>query len=375
MKRILTLLLAALMLLSTACAAAKAPEAPAPTEAPKAAEAPESAAAAPAQTAPPTTRTFTDSVGRTVAVPCTIDKVAVSGPLAQIVLFALCPDKLAGIASKWDETAEQFFDRKYYDLPVLGQLYGGKGELNLETLLNSGAQVVIDVGEPKKTAVEDLDALQQQTGIPFVHVTAATAAMGDAYRKLGQLLDMPTEAEALAAYCDTVYAQTVEIAGAVEKRNLLYVTGDQGLNVIAQGSYHAEIIDLLGNNLAVVESPSSKGTGNEVDMEQILLWDPEVILFAPESIYGDVKKRPEWQAVTAIRNGEYYEVPFGPYNWMGFPPSVQRYLGMLWMSELLYPEAAQLDLYAAVQEYFELFYHCHITRYQFDDLTRNSLGA
>ena len=350
MKRILILLLAALMLLSTACAAAKAPQAP-------------------------ETRTFTDSVDRTVAVPCTIDKVAVSGPLAQIVLFALCPDKLAGIASKWDETAEQFFDRKYYDLPVLGQLYGGKGELNLETLLNSGAQVVIDVGEPKKTVVEDLDALQQQTGIPFVHVTAATATMGDAYRKLGQLLDMPTEAEALAAYCDKVYAQTVEIAGAVEKRNLLYVTGDQGLNVIAQGSYHAEIIDLLSNNLAVVESPSSKGTGNEVDMEQILLWDPDVILFAPESIYADVKNRPEWQAVTAIRNGTYYEVPFGPYNWMGFPPSVQRYLGMLWMSELLYPEAAQLDMFAAVQEYFELFYHCKITREQYDALMQNSLGA
>ena len=233
MKRILTLLLAALMLLSTACAAAKAPQAP-------------------------ETRTFTDSVGRTVAVPCTIDKVAVSGPLAQIVLFALCPDKLAGIANPWDRTAEQFFDKKYYDLPVLGQLYGGKGELNLETLLASGAQVVIDVGEPKKTIVEDLDALQEQTGIPFVHITALTASMGDAYRKLGELLDMPTEAEALAAYCDKVYAQTVEIAGAVEKRNLLYVTGDQGLNVIAQGSYHAEIIDLLGNNLAVVESPSGR---------------------------------------------------------------------------------------------------------------------
>ncbi len=350
MKRILTLLLAALMLLSTACAAAKAPQAP-------------------------ETRTFTDSVGRTVAVPCTIDKVAVSGPLAQIVLFALCPDKLAGIANPWDRTAEQFFDKKYYDLPVLGQLYGGKGELNLETLLASGAQVVIDVGQPKKTIVEDLDALQEQTGIPFVHITALTASMGDAYRKLGELLDMPTEAEALAAYCDKVYAQTVEIAGAVEKRNLLYVTGDQGLNVIAQGSYHAEIIDLLSNNLAVVESPSSKGTGNEVDMEQILLWDPDVILFAPESIYADVKNRPEWQAVTAIRNGTYYEVPFGPYNWMGFPPSVQRYLGMLWMSELLYPEAAQLDMFAAVQEYFELFYHCKITREQYDALMQNSLGA
>ena len=194
MKRILILLLAALMLLSTACAAAKAPQAP-------------------------ETRTFTDSVGRPVEVPYTLDKVAVSGPLAQIVLFALCPDRLAGIAGKWDKTAEQFFDRKYYDLPILGQLYGGKGELNLETLLASGAQVVIDVGQPKKTIVEDLDALQEQTGIPFVHITALTASMGDAYRKLGELLDMPIEAEALAAYCDKVYAQTVEIAGAVEKKH------------------------------------------------------------------------------------------------------------------------------------------------------------
>ena len=382
MKRIVTLLLAALMLLSLACSTAKAPEAPAPTEVPKTAEASKATEApkpteapAPTEEPLPEKRTFTDSVGRTVEVPYTIDRVAVSGPLAQIVLFALCPDKLAGIASKWDKTAEQFFDTKYYDLPILGQLYGGKGELNLETLLNSGAQVVIDVGEPKKTVAEDLDALQQQTGIPFVHITALTATMGDAYRQLGELLDMPTEAEALAAYCDRVYARTLEIAGTVEKENLLYITGDQGLNVIAKGSYHGEIIDLLSNNLAVVESPSSKGTGNEVDMEQILLWDPDVILFAPESIYADVKNRPEWQAVSAIRNGTYYEVPFGPYNWMGFPPSVQRYLGMMWMSELLYPETAQYDLYEAVKEYFALFYHCHITQDQYDALMRNSLGA
>ena len=323
----------------------------------------------------PATRTFTDSVGRTVELPVDLGKVAVSGPLAQIVLFALCPDKLAGIASAWDKTAEQYLKTEYYDLPVLGQLYGGKGELNLETLLASGAQAVIDVGEPKKTIVEDLDALQAQTGIPFVHITATTAQTGDAYRKLGELLDMPQEAEALAAYCDRVYARTVEIAGSVEKKNLLYITGDQGLNVIARGSYHGEIIDLLSNNLAVVESPSSKGTGNEVDMEQILLWDPDVILFAPESIYGDVKNRPEWQAVSAIRNGTYYEAPFGPYNWMGFPPSVQRYLGMMWMSQLLYPETAQYDLYGAVKEYYELFYHCDIAQDQFDALVQNSIGV
>ena len=92
------------------------------------------------------TRVFTDSTGRQVTVPARIDKVAVSGPLAQIVLFALCPDKLVGVANEWDESARQFLDENYYNLPLLGQLYGGKGELNLETLLASEAQVVIDVG-------------------------------------------------------------------------------------------------------------------------------------------------------------------------------------------------------------------------------------
>ena len=323
----------------------------------------------------PETTVFTDSVGREVEVPARIERVAISGPLAQIVLFALCPDKLVGIASAWSKDAEKFLDTKYYTLPELGQLYGGKGELNLETLLNSGAEVVIDVGEPKETIVEDLDNLQEQTGIPFVHITATTESMGDAYRMLGKLLNMEEEAEALAAYCERVYAKTVEIAESVEKKNLLYITGDQGLNVIAKGSYHAEVIDLLSNNLAVVDSPSSKGTGNEVDMEQIMLWNPDVILFAPGSIYSSVAEMDEWKSIIAIQNGEYYEVPFGPYNWMGFPPSVQRYLGMMWMAQLLYPEAADYDLYESVREYYDLFYHCELTQEQFDELVANSIGV
>ena len=79
-------------------------------------------------------------------------------------------------------------------------------------------------------------------------------------------------------------------------------------------------------------------------MEQLMLWNPDVILFAPDSVYASVGDDPLWQSLTAIQNGSYYEAPMGPYNWMGFPPSVQRYLGMLWMAKLLYPDAADYDL-------------------------------
>ena len=321
-----------------------------------------------------TTRVFTDSVGREVEVPAQIDEVALSGPMAQIVLFALCPDKLVGVSNAWSAEAEQYLGEDYFNLPEIGQLYGGKGELNLETLLQSGAQIVIDVGEPKGSIAEDLDALQEQTGLPFVHITATTETTGQAYRMLGDLLNMKDEAETLAAYCDKIYDRTVSIAGSVEKADVLYVTGDAGQNVIAAGSYHAEILDLLTNNLAVVDEPSSKGTGNEVSMEQILTWDPDVVIFAPESIYDTVADDAAWQSVIAIKNGAYYEVPFGPYNWMGFPPSVQRYLGMMWLSKVLYPDVtAEYDLFSDVQEYYKLFYHCDLTQAQYDALVANSL--
>ena len=132
---------------------------------------------------------------------------------------------------------------------------------------------------------------------------------------------------------------------------------------------------MLCNNLAVVDEPSSKGTGNEVDMEQILNWDPSIVFFAPGSIYSTVADNENWQTIPAIKDGRYYEVPFGPYNWMGFPPSVQRILGMQWMAKVLYPEAADYDMYEVTQTYFQLFYHCDLTIDQYNALVANSLPA
>ena len=322
-----------------------------------------------------TTRVFTDAGGREVTVPADIRRIAVSGPLAQMVVFAIAPDRMVGVANAWDESAKTYFDAKYLELPLLGQLYGGKGELNLETLLAAAPDVVIDVGEPKDSVAEDLDALQEQTGIPFVHIDAYLASMDDTYAMLGDLLAMPNEAQGLADYCRYAYDKVKAIADSVEKVDLLYVTGEEGLNVIARGSYHAEVIDMLCNNLAVVDEPSSKGTGNEVDMEQILNWNPTAVIFAPGSIYSTVADNENWQTIPAIRDGRYYEVPMGPYNWMGFPPSVQRILGMQWMAKVLYPDAADYDMYETTQTYFQLFYHCDLTAEQYAALTAHSLAA
>lgn len=315
------------------------------------------------------TRIFTDSLGREVELPVNLERVAASGNLAQIALFAIVPDLLVGLAVDWGTNAAQYLHEDYTSLPIFGEFYG-KGELSMEQILLANPQVIVDVGEPKATAAEDMDAITEQMGIPTVFIEAHLDTMDEAYLMLGELFNMQDRAKVLSDYCHDVYAMCNDIMLQVgdDKTSLLYCRGTDGLSVIANGVFQGQLIDFASNNLAVLEEPSSKGTGNVVSMEQILLWNPEVIIFETNSIYSTVADDETWQQLDAIKNSSYFEVPEGPYNWMGFPASVNRYLGMLWMCDLLYPDKVTYNLKDEVVKYYDLFYHCDLTDEQYDAL-------
>ena len=317
------------------------------------------------------TREFTDSTGRTVTLPATITKIAISGPLSQIYILPLAGDMLVGVSTAYAEDAQAYLPAYIYEKTEIGQLYGGKGEMDLEALLAAAPDVVIDIGEPKKTTAEDLASLTEQTGIPFIHIDATVVTAPETYRTLGRLLGREEKAEELALWCENTYAMITAMMNKVDAANarktLLYCLGDKGVNVIAKGSFHAETINLMGDNLAVLEDVVSSGAGNEVDLEQILLWDPDVIIFAPDSCYEEIAASEQWQSIGAVAQGRFYKTPTGPYGWLSSPPAVQRYLGMLWLGTLLYPEYAEYDLQEAVTEYYKLFYGCELT----EDMYRN----
>ena len=315
---------------------------------------------------------FTDDAGRAVSVPISVERFSPSGPLSQIMLFAIAPERFTNLASAWTSAAAPYMGDSM-NLNVLGNLYGSS-TLNLEELAAADPQVIIDIGEPKSGIAEDMDALQTQLGIPTVHISADFRTFADAYRKLGVLLDAAESAEILALYCEEILARTDAIMEQVgENRiSILYCLGDDGLSVLANGSYPAELIDMISENKAVVDNPVNKGTGNTVDMEQLLVWDPEVIIFAPDSVYATVSNDPLWQDLRAISSGNYIETPLGPLNWMGFPSSVQRYLGLIWLSNTLYPDQCDYDLYTEIARYYDLFYHHELTQEQFDALMVHS---
>lgn len=368
-KRLVSALLALGLILSlTACGASQPAEPTVPAET---AAAPETLSTETA--AAPETTVFLDDCGREVEVPTQISRLVPSGPLSQVVLYAIAPDMFVGLAAKWDDSAQGIIPEDRLNLPFFGQLYNS-ADLNVEELALADPQIFIDVGQPKGSTAEDMDALQAQTGVPAVFVNASLDTMPQTFRSLGALLGREEKGEELAQFCEKIYSRTMSILEQVgdNKADALYVLGGKGLNVLAKGSFQSELIDLLVNNLAVVEEPSSKGTGNEVSMEQIALWNPPFVIFAADSIYDTVTEDDTWSQIPAIQEGNYVKAPIGPHNWMGSPASVQRCLGMIWLTSVLYPEYCDYDVKADVLEYYRLFYSCELTDEQYDALTEGA---
>lgn len=313
-------------------------------------------------------RVVTDSLGRQVTVPEKITKVLPSGKMAQIFLLSFCPDTMVGISNEWDESALEFLPDTVKGLPVVGQLHGGKGDFNLESVLSCEPQIIVDVGETKKGMEEELDSIQEQTGVPVVHIDGSLEKQSESYRLLGDILGRVEDAELRASYLEKVQERIDGVSAGINPVNALLITGPEGLNVIAAGTTHSEAFDKFANNLAVVEEPSSKGTGNEVDMEQILKWNPDYIIYLPETTDRAVFDTDTWQEVTAVKEGNVYHVPFGPYDWLGFPASVQRCLGMMWMADTFYPEQADFDLYTEAKDYYKLFYGYDLSEEKYNEL-------
>ena len=228
------------------------------------------------------TYVFMDSAGCTVELPKQIDRIAPSGGVAQMVLFAIAPDKIVGISSKWKEAALPYLHDEYRNLPIFGQFYGMKN-FNKKAVLSAHPQVIIDVGEKKATIVEDMDQIQASLGIPVIFIEARLDNTDEAYRTLGKILDREKEGNALADYCHTTYTRSKELAATVQsKPSLLYVRGSQGNMVVARDSFHAQVIDLLADNAAVI-TEATEGSMSQVSMEQILAWNPDVLILAAEA--------------------------------------------------------------------------------------------
>ena len=325
-------------------------------------------------------RTFVDDVGREITLPVTIDAVSPSGPLAQIVLYSLDQDLFVSVSSEFTDAQATYIDPRLLTLPVTGQFYGSKAStMNPESIMELNRQlnidVVLDIGEAKKTMKADLDDIQAKTNVPFAFITQNKLEdIPGSYVKLGELLSRPERGQELSDYVAALLAEFDSGMKKVgdNKKSLIYVTAIDGnsVSMVGSGSYHAEVIDYLANNLAK-PAASSSGTGDGYTMEDILQMDPDYIIVGytdGHAYYNEIMTKPMWQSLSAVKEGNVYEAPYGPYNWMGGPPSVQRLLSMIWLGNLMYPDVFDYTIDDRVKEFYSLFFRYDLTDAELDNL-------
>ena len=335
-----------------------------------------SAASAPASaSAASGTVKFTDSAGRTVEVPANIERVAVTGPISQMAMLTLAPEKLVGLSNELSDAEITYVGSGWADLPVFGQIYGGKGDFNKEAVANADPQIVIDIGEAKKTIVEDLDEVQASIGIPCIHIEATYNTYDQAYTQLGELLGVQDRAKVLADYCATSVKATDDVVTTIpesDRVKVAYLLGDAGLNAMAKGSFQGTVVDAIADNVAVIDNPGGSGMGTETSFEQIALWNPSMIVFAPGSIYDTVGNDASWQTLDAISSGNYYAVPGEPYNWLSSPPGINQVLGYQWFARLCYPDKFSDSVSDIVKDYYKTFYNYDLSDEECAKLVANS---
>ena len=320
---------------------------------------------------------FTDDCGREVQIPKTITKVAPSGSVSQMVLMTIAPDSLVGLSATPSMEQLDYFPEYTWELPTFGQFYGSKANLNMEALIAAQPQVIIDIGDKKESHKSDMDKIQKQTGIPTIFIEASLDKMPGAYRTLGELLAKEEKGNELADYIEDTVAFARDKAATIpegEKRSVYYGTGASGLDCNADGSVQADVIDLIGAKNAVVGTDvSDKGGGTLVNMEQIYNFDPDVIIVTYEGIYDVIEGGDKsWAELSAVKKGDYYEIPGIPYNWMSGPPSVNRILGIWWLGNLVYPDSYDVDMVEKTREYYRLFFDYDLSEDQVKEMLANS---
>ena len=316
---------------------------------------------------------FTDSAGREVELPANIEKIAPSGYLAQIMLYSIAPDKMVGWGSQPKGDQMKYIDAKYADKPEFGAFYGKNANLNMEALMSAGPQVVIDLGEPKDDIKEGMDTIQTQTNIPAIFIDATFDKLPEAYTTLGKVLGEEEQGKKLSVYCKEALDVAKSNAEKVTtKPKVYYAEGENGLSTMGSGSIHSETIEYMGaENVAKLEKGSKSGA--QISMEQLMNWDPDVIITADSKVYELITTDSSWANLRAVKDNKVYEVPSLPYNWVGRPPLVNRILGMQWLGTILFPDTFKYDMVKQAQEFYKLFYHYDLSEDEAKDMLKNSI--
>jgi len=323
-------------------------------------------------------RIVTDSAGRKVDVPDSVTRVFAAGPPAAILVYILAPDKLIGWPRAPHPFERPYIAAPYRDLPETGRLTGRGNTVNLERLLQEKPDLIIDFGSTGATYVSLANAVQAQTGIPYILIDGRFQNTPAALRLVGDILGVRARGDKLAHYAESLFAEIGKgLAGVADKaRPRVYLArGPNGLETGLKGSINTEIIERAGGlNVADPGAQAVRRGIVDVSIEQVIAANPDTIITWDRNFYDAVWHDPLWASIAAVRDKRVYLSPTAPFGWIDRPPSVNRLIGLRWLSGLFFPDRFRLDLAAETKRFYKLFYQVDLSDSALDRLIRWANG-
>lgn len=302
----------------------------------------------------------TDATGRALPIPDKVTRVFPAGPPAAIMLYTLAPELLIGWPRANRPEEREFLLPDIGGRPEVGRITGRGNTANLEVVLALKPDLILDVGSTGGTFLSLAQRVQEQTGIPYALLDGRFTSMPVAYRRLGELLRRREAGEDLADYTHRTLTTITERIADVphDKRpRVYYARGPRGLETGLGGSINVETIELLARNVA---GERQGGLAN-VSIEQVLVWNPDVIITIDQDFAANARKDPAWIGVAAAQTGRVHLSPKLPFGWVDFPPSVNRLIGLWWLAKILYPDRFKEDLRMLTHDFYRRFYHVTLT--------------
>ena len=254
--------------------------------------------------------------------------------------------------------------------------FGMGDAINYEAVIAEEPTIALNVGTINDAFISECDALSESLGIPVVAVDGDLMASPETYRFMGDLFGIEEEAEKLAVYAEETFEDIAEMnVPEEEKVRIYYGNGEDSLETAPAGSAHAQIIDMV-NAVNVADLEIGDGSRVQISAEQLLAWDPDVIVVngepkadmsgnsAAEALLND----PNFASLKAVKEQKVYGTPNAPFSWIDRPAAVNRLVGVRWLSGLIYPDYLNYDVDEEVCEFFELFYHVDLTEEQLEQI-------
>jgi len=327
----------------------------------------------------PDIRLITDMAGRKVLVNSEVKGVFGYNPMVTAITYCIAPEKISGLCMPPMPPERMMAPEDYLSLPVLGimgKLFGGGVHtFNAEAVKKAAPDVIISMSLYKidETEVQTADNLQAELGIPVLIYDGTLDRTADILRRIGDLLGAETRAEELASYFEKKYERVTSKLAKIpmkDRKRVYYSQSPTGLLTEPRGARHGEVIDFAGG-INVAEVFEQRGCGKtKVSADDVIRWDPEVIIImsdemkSKDRLINRMPSDPFWSCLKAVRKGHIYEPPGGMYNWFDRPPSVNRLIGLIWLTDILYPDVFKWDMTDEVMEFYNIFYRMNINEKQ-----------